>query len=103
MSEAVRSSDEVLSLLKQALQKRRLYLRRRLEEIDEQERSYKEQRQEEGKSNRGRSSYDFRSSRALRGGMLSEISTITGIISGIESGDIHPDDLYNPEDDPSDK
>lgn len=102
MSGEPRSSDEVLILFKEALHKRRLYLRRRMEEIDQAEKVSNDQRKEEGKSNRGRTSDNYKSSRALRGGMLSEIATITGMLDAIESGKMHPDEMYNPEDDPKD-
>ncbi|MBP1309020.1 hypothetical protein JOD82_002040 [Paenibacillus sp. 1182] len=97
MSETLsRSSDETLLLFKKALYKRRLYLRRRIEEIDSTYTNICEQRIKDGKSKRGRASEDYRVSKVI---MLSEIVTIQALLKEIESGSHHPDDVYNPEDD----
>jgi hypothetical protein len=81
-SQIVRNAEETLDLLEKAITKRRDYVRRQLSKI-----------QQKGREQQPK--YE----RALRGGMLSELSTITSVLKQIQSGKIHPDELWNPEDD----
>lgn len=92
-----RSAEETLELFKQALQKRRDYLRRRLDSIKKAE-----VEDEKGRGRkRGRSPETYRGFLLARGGMLSEIATVTAMLNDIENGKSHPDELYKVEDDPS--
>lgn len=85
----MRNAEETLELFKQAIEKRRAYLRRRAVAIKEA--------QAKSEKKRGVPPYYYLD--ALRGGMMSELTTLNGILLGIEKGDFHPDELYNPEDD----
>lgn len=79
----MRSAVETIELLKQALEKRRSYLKRRIDEIPE--------------SSSRKSGPVI--TQMYRGGMLNEMSTVWWLINEIESGSAHPDDLWNLEDD----
>jgi hypothetical protein len=92
----VRTPEETLTLFKQALEKRRAYVRRRLHALDEAEK----QERAEWKGLRGRPPETYKGRIAMRGGMLSELTTITAMLKQIEAGTLHPDDIYNEEDDP---
>lgn len=84
------SAEETLQLLEQALAKRCAYVRRRIDRIPTVERK------------QGPRDYKTTYSRALRGGMLSELSTVHSLIKQLQAGAIHPDKLWNEEDDPGD-
>ncbi|WPS85544.1 hypothetical protein SMD22_00355 (plasmid) [Brevibacillus halotolerans] len=93
----MRSAEETLILFKQALERRKAYVRRQLKKLNEAETQYAT---ENRKGNRGRAPEKYKGLISLRGGMLSEHATIAGLLTEIENENCHPDDLYNLEDDP---
>ncbi|MFF2532197.1 hypothetical protein ACFVS2_25140 [Brevibacillus sp. NPDC058079] len=95
----MRSAEETLILFKQTLEKRRAYIRRRLKKLEEAESQYVSKNR---KGDRGRTPTKYKGLISLRGGMLSELTTVTGILTAIEKGEWHPDALYNEVDDPID-
>ncbi|MBD0381220.1 hypothetical protein [Paenibacillus sedimenti] len=78
----MRTADETIELFMQALNKRRAYLRRRIDEIQKQGRALQPHL-----------------AKALRSGMLCEITTVECLLKLIQDGKIHPDEIYNSEDD----
>ncbi len=94
----MRSAEETLELFKQALEKRRAYVRRRLQVLDQAEEEYKKETQWGG---RGRRPQQFAGRKTMRGGMLSELTTVTYLLSEIQAGKLHPDEIYNVQDDPT--
>lgn len=86
----MRSAEETLTLFKQALEKRRAYVRRRLIRLELAEKEYVSANR---KGDRGRVPEKYQGRLILRGGMLSELTTISGLLMAIEKGEWHPDVL----------
>ena len=78
----MRNAEETLSLFKQVLQQRRGYVRSKVKAAKEALAN--------GKPKQGRPQSGLESELALRGGMLSELSTIECVLKMIEQGDKEP-------------
>jgi hypothetical protein len=74
------------------MEKRRAYLKRRVAKA-----------RVDIKVKKGRPPMNRQMTFGIRSGMLSEHATILGMLSGIQAGTLHPDTLYNQEDDPEDE
>lgn len=88
----MRTADETLNLLLQAMDKRRQYLRRKVRRIEAKGIQPRQ----------GRPNESNRLKHSGRVGMLSEHTTILGMLERIQSGRMHPDEMYNEEDDTDD-
>lgn len=88
----MRSADETLNLLLQAMDKRRQYLRRKVRRIEARGIG----------PGPGRPNESNRLKYSGRVGMLTEHATILGMLERIQSGRMHPDEMYNEEDDTDD-
>ncbi|KUP22392.1 hypothetical protein [Paenibacillus sp. DMB5] len=88
----MRTADETINLLLQAMDKRRQYLRRKVRRIEAR-----------GiQPGKGRPNESNRLKYSGRVGMLSEHATIRGMLERIQDGRMHPDEMYNEEDDTDD-
>ncbi|MEK3673577.1 hypothetical protein [Paenibacillus sp. FSL R10-2771] len=88
----MRTAEETIELLLLGMDKRREYLRRKLRRIE----GRGTQPRRGGGSDLNRLKYSGRA------GMLSEHATIHCMLEDIRSSRLHPDDLYNEEDDTDD-
>lgn len=85
----MRNAEETLNLLLIAIDHRRNYLRRKLRKIEDSEKRFV----------RGRARERLRLKYSGRVSMLSELSVVEWLINEIRNDRLHPDEIYNENDD----
>lgn len=88
----MKTAEETLQLLEVGINKRRQYLRRKLRRIEARG----------TQPGRGRPNEQNRLKYSGRAGMLSELTLIECLIKEIRSGELHPEEIWNEEDDTDD-